>query len=179
MHRITGALGPSRVFCSGGLRYWEDGREIPDVMVAVFDYPALGSRPGFNLTLKVNFVDASVGGGFGGTGFRFVGNEGAMDLGRTLTLKQRPPLPSDWDAPRSRDVSLTEGTQHTYEAPFRYDARLDHFRNFFEAVRTRKPVVEDGLFGLRAAAPALLCNQSYFERKTVSWDPETFEVTTA
>ena len=23
--------GPSRVFCSGGLRYWTDGREIPDV----------------------------------------------------------------------------------------------------------------------------------------------------
>jgi predicted dehydrogenase len=30
MHFVTGAHGPSRVFCSGGLRYWTDGREIPD-----------------------------------------------------------------------------------------------------------------------------------------------------
>ena len=42
MHFVTGSTGPSRVYCSGGLRYWKDGREIPDVMVAVFDYPARG-----------------------------------------------------------------------------------------------------------------------------------------
>ncbi len=179
MHRIMGALGPSRVFCSGGLRYWKDGREIPDVMVAVLDYPARGSQPGFNLTLKVNFVDASAGGGYGETGFRFVGNEGAMDLGGALTLTEGPPLPSDWDAPSRRgEAELDERTEHTYAAPLRYDPRLDHFRNFFEGVRTRTPVIEDGLFGLRAAAPALLCNQSYYEKRTIKWDPEAFEVTT-
>jgi hypothetical protein len=52
MHLVTGAAGPSRVFCTGGLRFWTDGREIPDVMVAVFDYPARGTAPPFNLTLK-------------------------------------------------------------------------------------------------------------------------------
>jgi predicted dehydrogenase len=177
MHVVTGALGPTRVYCSGGLRYWKDGREIPDVMTAVLDYPAVGSRPGFNLTLKVNFVDGSITNEWGDAGFRFVGHEGVMDLGGAVTVSQRPPLPEDWDAPPPAGDHLTELRSHTYSAPAGYDPRLDHFRNFFEACRTRTPVVEDGTFGLRAAAPTLLCNQSYDEKRVLAWDPETFQVT--
>jgi predicted dehydrogenase len=176
MHVVTGALGPRRVFCSGGLRYWKDGREIPDVMTAVLDYPAVGSRPGFNLTLKVNFEDGSVVSEWGDMGFRFVGNEGVMDLGGKLTVSQRPPLSRDWDAPAPEGDRLSELTSHTFAPPDGYDPRLDHFANFFAACRARTPVVEDARFGLRAAAPALLCNQSYDERRPVEWNPETFEV---
>ena len=177
MHVVTGSLGPSRVFGSGGLRYWKDGREIPDVMIAVFDYPAIGSRPGFNLTLKVNLLDGSIGSEWGDMGFRFVGREGVMDLGDKLTLSRRPPLPADWDSPPASGEELTALTSQTFAPPDGYDSRLDHFRNFFAACRTREPVVEDGLFGLRAAAPALLCNRSYEEGRPVAWNPETFEVT--
>ena len=46
---------------------------------------------------------------------------------------------------------------------------LDHFTNFFDAVRTSKPVVEDAVFGFRAAAPALACNESYFTKKIVKY----------
>jgi hypothetical protein len=48
---------------------------------------------------------------------------------------------------------------------------LDHFTNFFDAIRTGKPVVEDATFGFRAAAPALACNESYFQKKIIQWDP--------
>ena len=51
-------------------------------------------------------------------------------------------------------------------------ATEDHFRNFFDAVRTRRPVVEDAVFGLRAAGPALLANHSYFESRPIGWDAE-------
>jgi hypothetical protein len=40
----------------------------------------------------------------------------------------------------------------------------------------KKTVVEDSLFGYRAAAPALLCNDSYFTDKAVRWDPEKLKV---
>ncbi len=30
---------------TGGLRFWKDGRDVPDVMLGLFDYPE-----GFNLT---------------------------------------------------------------------------------------------------------------------------------
>ena len=39
------------------------------------------------------------------------------------------------------------------------------------AYRARKPVVEDPVFGFRAAGPALLTNNSYFERRICSWEP--------
>jgi hypothetical protein len=32
-------------------------------------------------------------------------------------------------------------------------------------------VVEDATFGFRAAAPALACNESYFNKKIIQWDP--------
>ncbi|MBL7721857.1 MAG: hypothetical protein JNK98_07685 [Chitinophagaceae bacterium] len=56
-------------------------------------------------------------------------------------------------------------------APEGYDDRFDHFVNFFESVRNGKPVVEDASFGFRAAAPCLACNESYFQRKVINWDP--------
>jgi len=49
-HFITGAKGPTRAMATGGLRYWKDGRDASDVMLALFDYPE-----GFNLSLRVNF----------------------------------------------------------------------------------------------------------------------------
>lgn len=58
-----------------------------------------------------------------------------------------------------------------FKAPDGYSDHLDHFTNFFDAIRTGKPVVEDAEFGFRAAAPALACNQSYFDKKIIHWDP--------
>jgi hypothetical protein len=55
-------------------------------------------------------------------------------------------------------------------------AHFDHFANFFAGVRDGTAVAEDATFGLRAAAPALACNDSYFDEKIVSWDPEQMEV---
>jgi hypothetical protein len=39
------------------------------------------------------------------------------------------------------------------------------------SIREGKPTIEDALFGYRAAAPALLCNDSYFQGKAIKWDP--------
>jgi hypothetical protein len=59
----------------------------------------------------------------------------------------------------------------SFNTPQGYDERLDHFINFFESVRTKKAVVEDAVFGYRAAAPCLACNDSYFQKKIIYWDP--------
>jgi hypothetical protein len=50
-------------------------------------------------------------------------------------------------------------------------AHYDHFNNFFSAIRNNSSVVEDAVFGYRAAAPALLCNDSYYADKAIKWDP--------
>ncbi len=191
MHMIANTNGPTRVMTTGGLRYWKDGRDVPDVMLGVYDYPKNGARQEFNLFLKVNFAD----GAGDNSGFRFVGNEGVMTLGGSVTVsrKQKPAEPGYTIGSFPKEVQdaflkeyrakypedrrrIAEAAEHTYSAPSGYSDTFDHFSNFFEAMRTRKPVIEDAAFGFRAAGPALLSNVSYFESRPVRWDPEAMKI---
>ena len=63
-----------------------------------------------------------------------------------------------------------------YAAPVGYDERVDHFANFFQAIRTKGTVVEDPTFGLRAAGPALASNLSYEKGKIIKWDPVAMKI---
>lgn len=187
IHFVLDSLGPTRVIASGGLRHWTDGRDVPDVMLALYDYPKRATHPAFTLSLKVNFAE--------GAGdsyvFRFVGPDGVLTIGDnlvTLSRRQSPKEPgetSDTFAKATRQTFLDDYRAKYPEraelrarhdevsaAPARYNSTDDHFRTFFEAVRTRRPVVEDAVFGLRAAGPALLANHSYFENVAIGWDPE-------
>ena len=71
---------------------------------------------------------------------------------------------------------VRESKEETYVPPPGYSDSLDHFTNFFNSVRSRKPVVEDATFGLRAAGPALLTNRSYFENRVFGWNPDSMKV---
>jgi hypothetical protein len=51
-----------------------------------------------------------------------------------------------------------------------YDDVKPHLWTFFEAVRSRKPVVEDAVFGHHAALACHMANESYFRKSAVSWD---------
>ncbi len=55
-------------------------------------------------------------------------------------------------------------------------AHYDHLSNFINGVRSGNQVAEDAVFGYRAAAPALLCNDSYFGDRIIHWDPESMKV---
>ena len=63
-------------------------------------------------------------------------------------------------------------SEQVFASPSGYDAHTEHHRTFWAAVRSRTPVVEDAVFGFRAAGPALLCNSSYFDGRVCQWDPE-------
>jgi hypothetical protein len=49
------------------------------------------------------------------------------------------------------------------------DSTRLHLQNFFDAVRTRKPVVEDAVFGHHAALACHMANESYFRQSDVTW----------
>ena len=73
---------------TGGLRYWKDGRDVPDVFLGEYDYPKTAAHPEFTLALRVNFKS-----GAGETsGFRFVGSEGIMTIGNGVTNVALPHL---------------------------------------------------------------------------------------
>lgn len=188
LHVVTGSLGPTRVMATGGLRHWKDGRDAADVLLALVDYPKTDAHHEFTLSLKVNFAD---GAGGGEEGFRFVGSEGVMAIGRdSVSLSRRPPAKEPGHTIKTFPKAVQEAFLKEYKArypgagremqasqeevfrkPAEYSDTEHHLANFAAAVRSRMPVVEDPAFGLRAAGPALLCNQSLAERRPVAWDP--------
>jgi predicted dehydrogenase len=199
-HFITGTHGPTRAMATGGLRFWKDGRDFPDVLMALFDFPQ-----GFNLYLRVNFV--SGGPQADSEGFMFTGNEGTMQIGAsgaallsdsnrdavTISGMRHRPDPgyeiASWavatqkqfleEYKRKYHLPQPPGPpprKESFVAPKNYNDSYDHLKNFFEAVRTRQPVVEDPVFGFRAAGAALLSNQSYEQNGPVRWDPEEMKL---
>jgi len=48
---------------------------------------------------------------------------------------------------------------------------VDHQANFFHAVRSRKPVTENEIFGNHAAIGCHLSNFAYFNQSVAVWDP--------
>ena len=68
--------------------------------------------------------------------------------------------------------------EEKFVQPKGYSDNFEHHRKFIAAVRTRKPVVEDAVFGFRAAGPALLSNISYFDKKVCLWDAEAMKLKT-
>jgi len=190
-HVITESKGPEKIYASGQLCYWKDGRNVPDVMTAIMQYPQTTEHSPFQLTLQVNFVSGT--GGSETT--RFVGDEGTIVIngdGLTVHHSKMPEAPGigGWDAlttyPEAMQETLKKQYNQKYTAeqqrrknepdivykePDNYDAHLQHHINFFDSVRTGKPAVEDAVFGFRAAAPALACNESYFKNKIIHWDP--------
>jgi predicted dehydrogenase len=195
LHLVTGALGPTRVMATGGLRHWKDGRDAADVMLGLFEYPRTAAHPEFTLSLKVNFADGSGG----EEGFRFVGPDGVLSIGWDgITLSRREPAAEPGhtidtfpkvvqeafleeyrkkypDAPRE----LRAAREEKWQRPEGYSDLEHHVANFVAAVRARGAVLEDPAFGLRAAGPALLCNQSVKEKRPIAWDPQAMRIADA
>jgi hypothetical protein len=59
-----------------------------------------------------------------------------------------------------------------------YDDVKPHLWTFFEAVRNRKPVVQDAVFGHHAAAACHMANTSYFQQTRVTFDAATNTIKT-
>jgi predicted dehydrogenase len=186
-HFITGSHGPTRGMATGGLRFWNDGRDVPDVMLGLFDY-----KEGFNLSLRVNFVD----GGEESEGLIFTGSEGTMEIaGNSVSVSRVPrekapgytigtfteamqkQFLAEYQAkyPPHAEGGTLAGTEK-FVAPQGYSDSYDHFKNFFASVRSRQPVVEDAVFGFRAAGAALLSNLSLDRGSIVKWDPEAMKL---
>jgi predicted dehydrogenase len=190
-HFITNSKGPESIYSTGQFSFWKDGRNLPDVMSGVLQYPDSPEHQAFQMTLQVNFIS-----GTGGQEIiQLVGSEGVIRVqGNNISVKHSlmPEAPGfggydslftfskgmqaemqkDYDAKWNKEQRQRPKKEDiNFKAPDGYDDHLDHLTNFFDAIRTGKKVVEDAEFGFRAAVPALACNDSYLSKKIVKWDP--------
>jgi predicted dehydrogenase len=197
LHTITGSIGPAKIFALGEINYWKDGRDAYDLINSFMTYPKTATLPSFQLYTRINLAS---GEGKGGFGIKLIGTEGAIDIGwndfKVITLKRSAaPGFGGYDSFDSFSAKQKEDYKKWYSdkygdakggyemgktieftPPEKYDDRLDHMITFFNGVRTGSPILEDAVFGLRAAGPSLACNLSAAQNKALNWDAENMKL---
>ncbi len=181
IHYVMGVTAPpSRAYSVGGLFQWgADGRDYPDQMSTVYEYP------NFRCMIRVtadNEQDEVV---------RIMGTRGTIEIaGRGLSVspqdgkdhspcyydssyppKMRAEYEKHWEAEHNTAPGTAQPIEATsFFAPPGYDEDRQHLWNFFQSVRTRRPSVEDPVFGNNTAIGCHLANYSYFNKSAAVWD---------
>jgi predicted dehydrogenase len=186
VHLISGMMfmlginePPKQASAVGGIRRWKDGRNMPDVHAVLYYYGELPVYMRLNLGTEMREA------------YRIQGSKGVLELtGSELTYtpqtgKDTAPSYYAHSFPRAmreayfaqwhreNDLALGAQVPMSETIAFRgpdFDDTRAHLWTFFEAVRSRKPVVEDAVFGHHAALACHMANESYFRKSAVSWD---------
>jgi predicted dehydrogenase len=186
---ITGTNSvASRAQSSGGLFRWKDGRQFPDLIETMYDYP------NFRVAVRCNLNND------GGEFIGFYGTKGTLII-KNATLTYTPQDTASepegysivgWPAELRKQYLAQWEQEHPLPAPFvskvteevetfvpppGYSDVVDHQANFFNAVRTRKPCVENEVFGNNAAIGCHLANYAYFNKKIATWDASAKNIT--
>jgi len=190
VHLISGfsfVLGitepPKKVSAFGGIYRWKDGRNTPDVHAALAEYNIAKDKsiPVYmRLTLGTETPEVT----------RFMGSKGIIELSEFgLTYTPQPgvdlaPSYYCYGLPaRLKDAYFKEWHEKhdpkpgeeriaqtvTYQGND-YDDLKPHMYKFFEAVRSRQPLVQDTVFGHHAALGCHMANESYYRGAPVYWD---------
>jgi len=185
VHLISGmqfVLGineaPKRVSSFGGIYRWKDGRNMPDVHPVLFEYDNVPVY--MRLSLGCESTEVT----------RFMGSKGSIEL-REFSVTYVPQAGVD-TSPSYYSSSFPAAMRDAYAKKWHeehdivpgkepapesitfngndYDDLKPHLWKFFEAVRSRKPVVQDAVFGHNAALGCHLANESFFRKTPVYWD---------
>jgi predicted dehydrogenase len=182
IHFVTGTNTiAKRAYSVGGLFHFNDGRDYPDLIETLYEYPK------FRSYLRCNLNNDQ------GDYIGFYGTKGTLTLqGMNLTYTPQDTHPepeaysiygwpkqlrdeylakfaSEHPLPTALQAKVAEGTE-VYGAPAGYSDLVDHQGNFFNAVRSRNKVVENEEFGNNAALGCHLANYSYFKETQAVWD---------
>lgn len=171
---------PIRAQTTGGLFRWRDGRDFPDVIETLYDFPQ------FRVLLRCNLNNAA------GEVIRLQGTKGTLEInGQTLTYTPQDTTPKPetystkgWPAQLRNEYLAQWNKEHpqpapldyqvveseTYTAPPGYSDVPAHLANFFTAVRTRQTPLENEVFGNHAAIACHMANYAYFKNAIATWD---------
>jgi hypothetical protein len=157
---------------------------MPDIHAVLFDYHGIPVYVRLGLGTETPELA------------RFMGPKGILDAGgnelryspqtgkdtepsyysASFPAKMREEYVSQWHAkhdPVPGQEPLGDGA--LYEG-HNWDDVKPHLWNFFQSVKTRKPAVEDAVFGNHAALACHMANESYFRKKPVFFDAESHDI---
>jgi predicted dehydrogenase len=166
---------PDQATTVGGILRWKDGRNMPDVQSTVLMY---GKTPvNVRLTLATETPEIT----------RIMGTHGVVEVSnnsvthipqlginrstsyysQSFPAVLRAEYDKKWHEENDPILAAHPVGGVTIYKGSSWDDLRPHLAVFFNAVRTRKPVVEDVVFGHHAAAACHMANTSYFEGKTI------------
>ena len=178
---------PQRALSSGGVFRWKDGRDYPDLLETIYEYPNV------RVSLRCNQNNDA------GESVTFYGAKGTMVIsGSTVTYKPQDTTPQPegysilgWPAKLRNDYLADWKAQHpspplyqtpieaegeSFAMPPHYDDTAAHQSRFFEAIATRKSPVENEVFGNHAAICCHMANFSYFKQTIAVWNSQTRQI---
>jgi predicted dehydrogenase len=187
---ITGMnSAPVRAYSSGGLYHFKDGREFPDFLETLYDFPSATGPVQVHVHCNQNNNDADERiSFFGSTGTLVVTGTSVTFTPQNvaprfepygwggMTEAQRKKGEEDWRAAHAPAPQAAAPEAESFSAPRGYSDTADHLANFYHAVHTRKHVVEDEVFGHHAAIGCHMANYSYFHRTIATWDEESKQI---
>ena len=192
VHLISGmqyTLGwnepPRSASAMGGIFRWKDGRNMPDLHVVLFDYHGIPVYVRLGLGTETPELA------------RFMGPKGLLDAGEFdlryspqkgidiapsyyttgFPQKMRDEYLAQWHAQNDPQLGKEPLSSDVVYRGHDWDDMKPHLWNFFQAVKSRKPVVEDAVFGNHAAIACHMANESYFQKKPVFWDAAAKKIT--
>jgi predicted dehydrogenase len=188
VHLISGMMfmlginQPARFAAAvGGIRHWKDGRNMPDVHSVVYYFGDMPVYMRLNLACEMPEI------------YRIQGSKGLLEVtGSSVSFTpqlgvdtypcyytgsfpraMREQYEKQWHAENDAKLAKVPAQESVTYRMADFDDTRPHLANFFDAVRVRRPVVEDVVFGNNAALACHMANESYFRKNSVTWDEGT------
>ncbi|NNK61632.1 MAG: Gfo/Idh/MocA family oxidoreductase [Gemmatimonadetes bacterium] len=182
------ALGiPESVVSSGGIYYFKDGREVPDVWQAVCEYPERDLTLMYSATLANSLYRGQV----------FMGHDATMQVGQTLNVTADPystryrekiddavidpsrpmfsynPRTSGVDAVTSATAAYfaQRGLLYTWRDGKMVNSYHLHIKEWIDAIRGHAQTSCGIEEGFQEAITCHMATRAYRENRRVRWDP--------
>jgi hypothetical protein len=178
---------PKSVVSSGGIYYWKDNRDMPDVLNCVFEYPDRELTLLYSATL----------GNSRNRGRVFMGHDASMEIGSAISItadgdstrykKQiesgliDPTVPMVSFNPNSGSIdAVTSATEKYYASRglttttingIQVDVTYLHIKEWIDCIRSGKTPSANIEKAFEEGVACLMAHKSYVEKRRTEWDP--------
>ncbi len=144
VHMYLGERAPDSAVAAGGIHHFPDGRDAPDTISALFEYP------GFTVSFQSVIV-----GNPQPYGVTFYGDKGKLYVNRNRYV-----------------FTPAEKGAQPIQKDFPGDVTVDHVRNFLDCCKSRQLPTGDVALAAISIQPPLLAVKSYLEKRRIRFDAE-------
>jgi predicted dehydrogenase len=188
VHYVLDVQYPRSAIATGGIFKWTGDRDVPDIHNTFYDYGK------FQTVVLANLASNWESGEI----VRFYGDKGTVELTEwsanlvpynpvedySYPLESWPKDLKDRFIEEHKDDPLADvgaaskqPKRQKESFPQKAEGTEDHFRNFFECIKTRQQPVEPVEFGCGTAVACHMANISYKEKRKVRWDAKKLKLT--